>query len=203
MSDDDKMSGFDCYKTWSAVTAHFNGRFDYFKYNGRVKTTENAFLARKDKYFFDKASRKFKRDEFLKYMVSNIINGNHWIGDMFSAKQEITFKKWKKRVESLTYTFKEELSYIYDKEENFNNIFMIIDGKHPLLFRLYQRGKVSLETLVILDALVNFTNHWSSVNDYVLNDVVELIHKYRPFLNHFTTTPKEKWKSIVLEIFND
>lgn len=197
------MSGFDCYKTYLAVNNHFKQKaYDYFKYHGKINVKETSYEARKDKYFFEKASRKFKRDEFVKYLVSYFIQGNTWVGDLLTIKTEIDYKKWRKRVESLSYNFKEELAHIHDKEENFNRIFVVKDGKHPLVFRLYQRGKVSLETLVILDTLVDFTKHWSSVDDYVLNDIVEMIHKYRPFLNHFTSTSKEKWKSIVMETYS-
>ena len=198
----ESMSGFDCYKTYVAVTAHFNGKYDFFKYNGKMSVKSTTYEARKDKYFFEKASRKFKRDDFIKYLVANITIGNSWIGDLLTPRNEIEYKKWRKRIESLTYNFKEEISYISDKEENFNNIFVIKDGRHPLLFRLYQRGKVSLETLVILDELVRFTKHWSKKDDLILNEVVGKIDKYRPFLYHFTNADNEKLKQIVLETYS-
>ena len=71
-----------------------------------------------------------------------------------------------------------------------------------MLFRLYQRGMVSLETLVLLDDLVHFTKHWSKHDDIILNEVVELIHKYRPFLYHFTNADNNKLKHIVLETYS-
>lgn len=197
------MSGFDCYQTYLAVSNHFkNKSYDYFKYNGKVAVKSTSYEARKDKYFFEKASRKFKREDFVKYLVANTIDGKTWIGELLTPSQEIAFKKWRKRIESLTYNFKEELSYISDKEENFNNLFVIKDGKHPLAFRLYQRGRVSLETLVILDELVHFTKHWSKQEDMILNETIALIHKYRPFLYHFTNADNNKLKQIVLETYS-
>lgn len=196
------MSGFQCYETYLAVTNHFKGRYDYFKYNGKVSVKQTSYEARKDKYFFEKASRKFNRDDFVKYIVANFINGNTWIGELLTPAQEIAFKKWRKRIESLTYNFKEELSYLNDREESFNHLFVMDDGKHPLLFRLHQRGKVSLETLVILDDLVNFTKHWSRHDDLIINEMIGLIQKYRPFLHHFTNADNNKLKHIVLEIYS-
>lgn len=199
----DTMSGFDCYQTYLAVSNHFrNKSYDYFKYNGKVAVKPNSYEARKDKYFFEKASRKFKREDFIKYLVANTIGGNSWIGELLTPSHEIAFKKWKKRIESLTYNFREEISQIHDKEENFNQLFVMEDGKHPYAFRLYQRGKVSLETLVILDDLVHFTKHWSKQNDMILNELVELIAKYRPFLYHFTNADNNKLKQIVLETYS-
>ena len=197
------MSGFDCYKTYLAVNNHFKQKsYDFFKYHGKINVKSTSYEARKDKYFFEKASRKFKRDDFIKYLVANFTRGNTWIGELLTPKTEIDFKKWRKRIESLTYNFKEELSHIRDKEENFNHLFVIADGKHPYAFRLYQRGMVSLETLVLLDDLVHFTKHWSKHDDIILNEVIELIQKYRPFLYHFTNADNEKLKQIVLETYS-
>ena len=198
----ESMSGFDCYQTYLAVNNHFKQKsYDFFKYNGKINVKHNSYEARKDKYFFEKASRKFKRDDFIKYLVANFTRGDTWIGDLLTPKKEIDFKKWRKHIESLTYNFKEELSYISDKEENFNNLFVIKDGRHPYVFRLYQRGRVSLETLVILDELVHFTKHWSKHDDLILNETIELIQKYRPFLYHFTNADNKKLKQIVLETY--
>ncbi|MEK9697245.1 MAG: hypothetical protein VW270_15890 [Candidatus Poseidoniales archaeon] len=197
------MSGFDCYQTYLAVNNHFKQRsYDFFKYHGKINARQTSYEARKDKYFFEKASRKFKRDDFIKYLVANFTKGNTWIGELLTPKTEIDFKKWRKRIESLTYNFKEELSHIHEKEEDFNRLFVVENGRHPYAFRLYQRGNVSLETLVFLDDLVHFTKHWSKHDDMILNEVIELIQKYRPFLYHFTNANNEKLKQIVLETYS-
>lgn len=200
----ESMSGFDCYKTWSAVSAHFKRDYDFFKYNGKIRVSETSYNTRKDKYFFEKASRKFKQDEFIGFLVSNLINpsSGQWFGEMLNARHEIVYKKWRKRVEAITYNFKEEISQLYDRNENFNHIFVIEDGKHPLLFRLYQSNKVSLETLVLLDDLVNFTKVWANYDDIILKGIAENIKKYRPFLHHFTNADNKKLKQIVLETYS-
>jgi hypothetical protein len=197
------MSGFECYKTYLAVNSHFKQKhYNFFTYGGKTSVKSTTYEARRDKYFFEKASRKFKRDDFVKYLVANFTHGDTWIGELLTPSKEITFKKWRKHIESLTYNFKEELSHIHDKESDFNHLFVIKDGKHPLAFRLYQRGKVSLETLVILDDLCHFTKHWSRQDDLILAELVELIHKYRPFLYHFTNASRDKLKQAVLETFS-
>jgi len=200
------MSGFDCYQTFLAVNHHFKkGTYDYFKYNGKNKVNYNAFEVRKDKYLFDKAAKKYQRkEEFLKFLVASTIDGNRqgWIGDLLTPYFEIVYKKWRKRIESLTYNFHEELSHIHDIKDDFNNLFVIKDGMHPYAFRLYQRGKLSLESLIILDDLVHFTRHWKNQDDLILNELIELIENYRPFFYHFTNADIKKLKSIVLEIYS-
>jgi len=66
---------------------------------------------------------------------------------------------------------------INEYEENFNNVFKMIDNKHPILFRLYSRGKISLETMVILDDLVNYSDEWYKYRDNILNDFVDMMRK--------------------------
>ena len=108
------MSGYNAYQTYLAVSSHFKGHYDYFKYSGKVNAKRESFEARKDKYLFEKASKKFKREDFIKYLVANMAHGSLWIGELLTPAHEIAYKKWKKRIESLTYNFKEDIATLYD-----------------------------------------------------------------------------------------
>lgn len=197
------MSAFDTYRTYLAMNQHFTRKsYDYFKYNGKVKVSENTFLARKDRYFFEKASRKFKRDEFTQFLLANYTSGTeHWIGNLWSVENLMRMKKWKKRIDSLTYTFKEDMLSINDKEDKLDNVLKSIDGKHPLLYRLFLRNKVSLETMVILDDLVGYSKLWKRYDDMMLNDFLFLMEKYRPFLHNAVLIDKSKYRKLTLDIF--
>jgi len=198
------MSGFDTYKTYLAIKQHFRSKsYDFFKYNGKVKASPTSYETRKDKYFFEKASKKFKHEEFIDYVVANITqrNSDTWIGNMMNEKNQINYKKWQKVTEALTYTFKNDIDLIHNYEENFNNVFKMIDGQHPVLFRLHLRGKVSLETMVILDDLVNYSDSWYKYKDILLDEFVDMMRKYKPFLNHRIQLDNKKYKRIVLENF--
>lgn len=197
------MSAFDTYRTYLAMNQHFTRKsYDYFKYNGKVKVSETTFLARKDRYFFEKASRKFKRDEFTQFLLANYTSGTeHWIGNLWSVENLMRMKKWKKRIDSLTYTFKEDMLSINDKEDKLDNVLKGIDGKHPLLYRLFLRNKVSLETMVILDDLVGYSKFWKRYDDMMLNDFLFLMEKYRPFLHNAVLIDKSKYRKLTLDIF--
>ena len=199
------MNGFDTYRTYLAIKQHFRSKsYDFFKYNGKVKASELSYETRKDKYFFEKASKKFKREEFVDYVVANITrnrNSDTWIGNMMNEKNQINYKKWQKVTESLTYTFENDIDLINDYEENFNKVFKMVDGQHPVLFRLHLRGKVSLETMVILDDLVNYSSAWKHMDDILLEEFVDMMRKYKPFLLNRIQLDKKKYKRIVLENF--
>ena len=83
--------------------------------------------------------------------------------------REITYKKYVKNIESLTYTYKEDLETLYDFESNFNNIFTSEKG-HPLLYRFYLRSKVHINTCVILNDLVDYAKLWRKQDDMMLNE---------------------------------
>jgi hypothetical protein len=200
---DDYMSAFDTYRTYLAVQQHFTRKnYDFFKYNGKVKVSESTFLGRKDRYFFEKASRKFKRDEFVQFLLANYTaNREHWIGNLMSGENLIAMKKWKQRIDSLTYSFKEDMLYLNDAESKLDNALKSDDGKHPLLYRLFLRKKISLETMVILDDLVGYSKLWLKYNDMMLSDHAFLMEKYRPFLHQAVLIDKSKYRKIVLDIF--
>lgn len=199
------MSGFDCYKTYLAVSQHFTREsYDYFKYNGQVRAKETSYEVRKDKYFFEKAAKKFKREDFVKFLVANYSQNTGkppWIGNLLSAPNDLIMKSWKKNTESLSYRFNEDLNYLYDVEESFDNLFAMDNGSHPVIYRHYAQNKISIETLVLLNDLIGFSRLWKKYDDIVLNSTVFLLGKYSPFLQRFSPIDKSKLKSIVLKAY--
>jgi len=197
------MTAFDTYRTYLALNQHFTRKsYDYFKYNGKVKVSETTFLGRKDRYFFEKASRKFKKEEFIEFLLANYTSGTeHWIGNLMSGANLVEMKKWKKRIDSLTYTFKEDIMSIVDQDETLDSALKMQEGRHPLLYRMYLRKKVSLETLVILDDLVEYSKLWKRYDDMMMNDLLFLMEKYRPFFHQAIQIDKGKYRKIVLDSF--
>lgn len=197
------MTAFDTYRIYLALNQHFTRKtYDYFKYNGKVRASETAFLSRKDRYFFEKASRKFKKEEFVQFLLANYTSGTeHWIGNLMSGENLIQMKKWKKKIDSLTYTFKEDIISIVDQDVSLDSCLKMKDGRHPLLYRLYLRKKISLETLIILDDLVGYSKLWSKYDDRIMNDLLFLMNKYRPFFHQAIQIDKGKYRKIVLDSF--
>ena len=197
------MDGFDTYKTYLALKQHFSNKsYDFFKYNGKVRASPTSYETRKDKYFFEKASKKYKREEFIDYVVATITrNSDSWIGNILNEKNQINYKKWQKVTESLAYTFREDLGVLYEYEEDFNKVFKMVDGQHPILFRLFLRGKVSLETMVLLDDLVNYSDSWYKYRDIIIDDFLFTMNKYKPFLNNRVDVDKKKYIKIIKNLY--
>ena len=92
-----------------------------------------------------------------------------------------------KKIQSLTYTFKSEVEPIMDSK-----MIAVSENQHPKLLKEYLGKRVSLETMVILDSILNYSKTWNTKlkDDYVWNDVYKLINDYKCFLKFDVTNFK-------------
>ena len=67
-----KVTPFETYQTYLSMKSHFtNRKYDFFKYGGKSRATMSSFNKRKDKYWFEKTSRKYSDEEVLNFLLSN------------------------------------------------------------------------------------------------------------------------------------
>lgn len=180
------MSPFETYQAYLSLKSHFsNKKYDYFKYGGKSRATVASFNKRRDKYWFEKVSRKYGDKEIVDFLLSNFISvdnpQNIWIGEIIS-NGETNYKEWLKRKQSLSYLFKEESEELFSN----NSLKELFDcsRSHPLLLKKFLGNQVSLETMVIYDKIFDFTvNFDKKLIDPVWETVSFKIKKYSPFLN--------------------
>lgn len=190
------MEAIDAYRTYVALKNHFTSdSYDYFKYNKKTNVSFDSFQKRKDKIFFAKLGNR--KDSYLEeFLVSNFIHDTKtWIGELLSEESEAKYKEWKRKQESLTYAFKNEIDFLdgYTKEQ-FDDLFRVEDGTHPRIIRMYLQKEISLETLIILDSMFTFMRRYDRmISDPLYKEVSKLCKKYQPFLKF----DKAKMKSLV------
>lgn len=191
-----EKKAFELYVYYLSLKQHFTSEYDYFKYNGKVSARYDTFQKRKDRFFFYKLSN---RDESKELIFANILeNPSIWIGDLVDTKAKDVYNQWKKRLNSLTYRFKEELSYIDDLKASIR----IENGQHPQLLTFHIQNKVSIETLTILDMIIKFFSYWrKNIDDGILfPDINKKVDKYKPFLER--SIELTKFKKILLNKYN-
>ena len=190
--------GINAYKTYLAIKQHFTSNYDYQKYKGKVRATEESFLKRRDRFFFKKLEKKYNKQELEMYFVSNFINNtSKWIGNLLSQDSEKIFLNYKKNQQSLAYLLKHELLFL--KETKLKNELFEVKNGHPKLFKYYLQGKVSLQTILILNDELNFISHWNSeMTDIVWDNEYKKISKYKTFFEY----DKQLFNSIIKEVFN-
>lgn len=191
------MNPFEVYQKYLAMKQHFTRpKYDYFKYNGKTNASVTSFETRKDKYYFHKLS---KMDDAENYMMVNLIEDpNVWVGELFSDAAQARYLEWKRKIESLSYVFKTELNAL---DDDLNKNFEIVDGQHPYILRQYLRKNISIETMVILDDILNYGKVLNKhLDDTIIWPYAYLkIQKYKPFLKY----DKFKMRKILKEKYNE
>jgi hypothetical protein len=145
------MSPFECYQHYLSLKSHFtNPKYDFFKYGGKSRATITSFNKRKDKYWFEKSSRKYSDKEIVDYFLANFLAAdnpqNVWIGEIINSGER-TYVEWMKRQQSLTYLFKEQSEQLLS-ETKLEDAFNCSKG-HPPVLKKFLSGKIGIETLVI------------------------------------------------------
>jgi len=198
-----KVKPFEVYQHYLSLKNHFtNPKYDFFKYGAKTRASVTSFNKRRDKYWFEKTSRKYNDEEVVKFLVSNFSSAdnpqNLWIGSIINDGER-TYSEWTKRQQSLTYLFKEQSNELLSNNE-LESVFNCSKG-HPILLKRYLGGDVSLETLVIFEKIFSFRQKFDEKLDDPVWETVSLkIKKYSPFLNNLDMF---KYKKILRDIVDE
>ena len=193
------MEAYEAYKIYHALKLHFNSDYDYTKYNGKAKVTVDSYLKRKDRPFFAKVARKYMTPENTKnFFVSNfIVNPKGWVGNF----NEENYSEYRKRNQSLKYNYKNELNELFQKISIFDELFHVKEGQHPLLLKQFLAKKVSLETMCIMESLLEYCKYWNEdiEEQYVWKEQEKLIKNYSSVL----TFDKSLYKIITMSTLKE
>ena len=197
-----KVTPYQVYTEYLALKSHFtNKNYDYFKYNKKVRATITSFNRRKDRYFFERTSRKLSDKEVVDFLVSNFVSSdnpqNLWIGEIISSGER-TYADWMKRQQSLTYLFKEQSNELFS-ETKLEDALNCSKG-HPPVLKRFLSGKLSLETLTIYEKIFHFSTDFDKkLLDPVWETVSLKIKKYMPFINIDVFSYKKLLREIIDE----
>jgi len=192
------MTGYEAFSIYNSLKLHFStDSYDYFKYNGKSNISIEAFENRKDKYHFYKLSRQNEKEDYIEFLVSNfLVNDKCWAGDLLQEEALIAYKQRMATIQSLGYKFKNDCQTLKDSVQSPNEL-LICDGDYPKLLVMTLQKDVHLETLVIMNSVMNFLPMW----DKKINDTIRYpefsrkVKKYTPFLSF----DKDKFKNIMKE----
>ena len=197
-----KVTPFETYQSYLSMKSHFtNQKYDFFRYGGKSRATMTSFNKRKDKYWFEKTSRKYSDGEIVDFLLANFVTTdnpkNLWIGEIINSGER-TYADWMRRKQSISYLFKEESEKLLE-ESNLEQLFECGKG-HPIILKRFLGGDISLETFVIFDIIFSFSDKFDEkLLDPVWETVSLKITKYKPFLNINVFN----FKKILREIVNE
>ena len=190
------MEPIDVYLMYCAMKAHFSKNdYDFFTYKGKSRVPRNSFYKRKDRGFFVKLSRKYSEEDLKNYLVANFIIDRRGYIANFSNEN---YEQWKEKRNNFYNMFTDEIRPLV---KNFNPLFEVKNSEHPNLLKEYLGKRVSLETLIILDDLVNFSKTWDNrmAEDYIWFDLKKLMNNYKRFL----TIDKNQYRIQLLKLIEE
>jgi hypothetical protein len=195
------MMPADAYRCYLALKNHFTkDHYDYIKYRGKTRASNQAFYKRKDRFWFEKFARQKNDKEIEDFFVSNFIYSTDpstmWIGEMIK-EGEGRYQEWQKKVQSLTYIFKEETESVFENKK-MDDMFDCSKG-HPPILKSYLGGDISLESMVIYDRILGYGKDFDKrLKDPVWETVSRKIKKYSPFLNIDVSRYKKILKEVII-----
>jgi hypothetical protein len=157
-----------------AIKLHFTSKkYDVFQTRGQVKGTRDTFLSRNDRYIFQKLGQKYDDREIIQFFVSNFAYGNDTAIYGNSEAEEL-YSEWQRRKQSITKIFIDDLTNIMNicdvHRFNTDGIFKSKNGELPVLTSMFLSGKITVETLRIIDDIQPFLDSWE--NDPMLKIVM-------------------------------
>jgi len=196
------VTPFETYQHYLSLKNHFtNPKYDFFRYGAKTRASVTSFNKRKDKYWFEKTSRKYDDKEVVDFLVSNFASAdnpqNLWIGEIINSGER-TYAEWMKRKQSSTYLFKEQSNELLSQND-LESLFDCSQG-HPKILKEYLSGRLSLENFVIWERIFHFSADFDKkLSDPVWETVSLKIKKYGPFINIDVFKYKKLLRDIVHE----
>jgi len=165
------MTGYEAFSLYESLKLHFTkDSYDFFKYNGKTRVSVQSFEIRKDKYYFYKISRKYpNKDNLIDFLVANFVTDeNIWVGKLLEEEAHSRYLARQKVIQSLSYIFENDCKLIFEdcklisEDCKLNpNELLKTDGDYPILLTKALRKEIQIETLCILNTVLNFLPMWT------------------------------------------
>ena len=196
-----RLSAFDTFRLFMALKNHFTTKsYDFVKYKGKVRFTQETFLSNKDKLLYQKLSRVCDESDLTDYLIATFIADKKWVRDFLDEEAKDRFTDYRKRKQSLGYMFGNELDKLFFIQAP--ELAFRPTGNYALPIRMYMQGDMSLETLALLSKYLGLTESYDAKygeDDIVWGKISMLLKKFTPFL----TCDDKKMKSILKDKINE
>ena len=183
-----KLTPYQTYCLYLAIKSHFTQKkYDFFKYQGAVKATVESFEKRRDRFQFNRLSKKYDDKEMLDFLVSNFVKGKKWVGELLEDSAHDTYIEYLKRKQAFTYFFSEEVNRLFSSVSDTRELFICHSNKYPKIIEEYLSGSISLETLAVLNKFICFFDMFDKrldKDDIIWSSVRLNTIKLLPFLEY-------------------
>lgn len=173
-------AAYKAFEKYCAVRAHFDSKYDYFKYNGRIKYRSATFDRRHDRLMFLKLAKK---PNLLAFLVANLRQDSYWVGDLLKPEAEDRFLHWKKVRQSISYVFDQDCRTIASVCDDLYDAFHASTNTDCIAFDLLQQKRIEIETFVIIANMFALWDETAS-RTLVYSSRINRLRKYVPWLQY-------------------
>lgn len=170
--------GYEVYKMYLALQRHFSTNYDFFKYNGKVNVSVDAYQKRNDIFAFEKLTKIIPKEDRIDFFVAHFLdNPKEWIKNMSKDGLE----RYRSVFKNLPNKFKEDLEYIKMVGPS---KMLAVSSDIPMIHKKVFEGDIAIETLILIDMNFPFIDkHAEQVTvPFVWPDHVKKLNKYKPFV---------------------
>lgn len=190
------MTGFDTYKIYNSLKLHYSREnFNAYTYNFKTRINPRSYEKLRFRYTFEKLASRYKtKEDIIDFFTSNFIAGCSWVMDM----TEKNMNERRARLESFSYRFKNDINKF--SEYDFDELCVLKDGEN-ILINEYTQGNINIETISVIDLLIDFIKPLlSKLNDPLgmKREKAMMAMKYKYSLIGLDTN---KIRSILLNVF--
>ncbi len=166
-----RKDGYETFKTYCLVKAHFNGSYDLKKYSVSSKITKDAFSRRSDKFFFNKIAEKFTIEHNYMIFVHNFLhNSDKSVFDLMDQDAIDIYQQRNANVINAYSNYIKDINYLFEYMEVHKLKFKELiysDSIHPPILKMVIQGFITIESFMILDSILGLINKIESgIPDY-------------------------------------
>ena len=192
------FTGYGAYMLFLALRTHFDKeKYDFFQMHGKLRANRESYEKRNDKSIFIKFAKEYNATDLRDFYIANILEDRHYIADFMDDGAKDAHNNYTRRRQSLSYIYTNDLGRVFD--EGLSVPFTVSHTAYPSIVLLFLRREVSLETMVILDDYLGYTNKFDNYyeDDVIWPKISRKISKYRPFLKYDKVKMKDILKNTV------
>lgn len=177
------MKAAEVYMMHQALKRHFTSSYDFFKYNGKVKIGDTR--RKHSDHVYSRLSTTLQDKDVQPFLVAHMLQDpNQWIGTMLGSD---VWPEQKKKLLRLHEVYVEDLKTIiaFCAEHDYTLQQVFEAGRHyPVVIKLCQQGYIELETVVILNRIMNFMQEANVEfkDDIIFEGFYERLQNYDPFV---------------------
>jgi len=212
MASSDIESTFNAWVVYQGLNAHFTRTkgYDYFKYNGKgnwnnidsmeksfAKLEKNGNFSMQRKIFQDLGKTFKNREALIFFYLSQFTHGIEYPSQFDTD----LYDEYKERMNNFDFHIQQDIEEVKKcmKEYNisFDEIFSTKSMNHPYILKLCLSNRISLETFVVLDMILDFISELDKyLKDPIWNDYKKMALNYKPFLE----VDIDKQKKLIIDI---